>query len=577
MEKSKRGRSYASGIPFLPIVALGWGALACTGIVDGTASDGSSGNNNNNNNHGGSANGGSSQGGAPPGVSPAGYKAIHKLNRAEYNATVADVLGTSLQPATGAWRDGEVAGFDNIATVQTVDEAQYQRYFDAAGKLADDAFANAAFKTKYVTCTTSDATCVNGVISALGLRLFRRPLLDAEVANYAKVYAAAQTQGEAHENALKQVLRALLASSEFLFRMEFDQEPTSAKVHPLSGFELASRLSYLLWSSAPDEALLSAAQDGSLLQDATLQANIDRLLLDQNRAPRFIKNFYGQWLGGRRLADHAVAPDVYTTWNAGLADSLTQEMYAYFSDFLYSERSWLEFLTADVNFVDTNVASLYGLPAPAAPGFTRQQITTDQRRGFMGLGGFLALSSMDRRTSPTLRGRWIMLNLLCTQPPPVPDDVPMIEKAAGETDLSKGNIPKILEKHRTDESCSRCHKVFDPYGLALENFDGIGRFRDAYGDGSAVNAATELLDGTPVTGLSQLSEELSKTPEFKQCIADNLYTYGLGRLLSTADREALKGVQAAWNANNTVPSIRRLIHSIVLTENFRSRSGQAAP
>ncbi|HEX2871654.1 MAG TPA: DUF1592 domain-containing protein, partial [Polyangiaceae bacterium] len=376
----------------LPIVALGWGALACTGIVDGSGSGRPNGNDNDN--HGGSANGGTSHGGAPPGVAPAGYKAIHKLNRAEYNATVADVLGTSLQPATGAWRDGEVAGFDNIAAVQSVDEPQYQRYFDAAGALANDAFANAAFKAKYVTCTTSDAACVNDVIASLGLRLFRRPLLDAEVANYAKVYAAAQTQGEAHENALKQVLRALLASSEFLFRMEFDPDPTSTKEHPLSGFELASRLSYLLWSSAPDDALLNAAQDGSILQDATLQATIDRLLLDPNRAPRFVKNFYGQWLGGRRLADHAVAPDVYASWNTGLADSLTQEMYAYFSDFLYSDRSWLDFLTADVNFVDANVAGLYGLQAPAAPGFTRLEITTDQRRGFMGLGGFLALSSM---------------------------------------------------------------------------------------------------------------------------------------------------------------------------------------
>jgi hypothetical protein len=574
--KSKRGRSYASGIAFLPVVALGWGALACTGIVDGSGPGGSN-SNNNNNNTGGSSTGGSSQGGQPPGVAPAGYKAIHKLSRAEYNATVADVLGTSLQLATGAWRDGEVAGFDNIATVQGVDEAQFQRYFDAAGKLADDAFANAAFKTKYVTCTTSDATCVSSVISSLGLRVFRRPLLDAEVANYAKVYAAAQAQGEAHENALKQVLRALLSSSEFLFRMEFDPDPTSTKLHALNGFELASRLSYMLWSSAPDDALLTAAQDGSLLQDATLQASIDRLLLDPKRAPRFVKNFYGQWLGGRRLADHAVAPDVYTNWNPGLADSLTQEMYAYFSDFLYSERSWLDFLTADVNFVDASVAGLYGLPAPAAAGFTRQEITTDQRRGFMGLGGFLALSSMDRRTSPTLRGRWIMLNLLCLQPPPVPDDVPMIEVAAAGTDLSKGNVRKILEKHREDPTCARCHQLFDPYGLALEQFDGIGKFREAYGDGSAVDASTQLVDGTPITGLTQLSDALSKTPEFKQCIADNLYTYGLGRLLSTADREALKDVQAAWSADNSVPSIRRLIHGIVLTENFRSRSGQAAP
>jgi hypothetical protein len=562
------------GIPLVPVVALGWGAMACTGIIDGSGSKDLA---SNNNGQSGSSAGGMSQGGAPPGVAPASYKAIHRLNRNEYNATVADVLGTSLKPANGAWRDYEVAGFDNIATVQTVDVDQYQRYFDAAGALATDAFANAAFKAKYVTCASSDAACVGGIIGSLGLHLFRRPLLDAEVANLRKVYDIAQTQGETHEGALKQVLRALLCSSEFLYRMEFDQNPTSTEKHPLSAFELASRVSYFLWSSAPDDALLSAAQDQSLLKDETIQATIDRLLLDPNRAPRFIQNFYGQWLGARRLADHATAPDVYPNWNPELAGSLTQEMYAYFADFLYTDRSWLEFLTADVNFVDAPIASLYGVPAPTVAGLQKTQITSDKRNGFLGLGGFLALSSMDRRTSPTLRGRWVMLNLLCTKPPPVPDNVPKIEAAAGGTDLSKGNVRAILQKHRTSPDCANCHKLFDPYGLPLEQFDGIGRYRETYPDGSAVDASTILVDGTPIQGLPELSEALSKTPEFRQCIADNMYTYGLGRVLSGADRTTLNAIQTDWNATNAVPSIRRLIHSIVLNDSFRSRSGQAAP
>jgi Protein of unknown function (DUF1592)/Protein of unknown function (DUF1588)/Protein of unknown function (DUF1587)/Protein of unknown function (DUF1595)/Protein of unknown function (DUF1585) len=563
-------------VPFIaPIVALSLAAMGCTGILDGSLPSAQQ----NPGNAGGMSSGGTSgatNGGDAP-VAPAGYKAIHRLNRNEYNATVADVLGTSLQPANGSWFDGEVAGFDNIATVQIVDEDQYQRYFDTAGILADDAFANAAFKTKFVSCATSDATCVGNVIGTLGLHLFRRPLLASEIANYATVYAAAQAQQETHEGALKHVLRALLSSSEFLYRMEFDPDPNSSQPHALSAYELASRVSYFLWSSAPDDALLSAAKDESLLKQQTLQDTVDRLLLDAQKAPRFVQNFYGQWLGARRLASHAVAPDVYPQWTPELASSLTQEMYSYFADFLYSDRSWLEFLTADVNFVNAPIASLYGQPAPSAPGLQKTLITSDQRRGFLGLGGFLALSSMDRRTSPTLRGRWVLLNLLCTKPPPPPDNVPKIEAAAGGTDLSKGNVRAVLEKHRADPNCARCHQLFDPYGLPLEQFDGIGQYRDKYVDGSPVDPSTQLLDGTPVKGLTELTDALSKNPLFEQCIADNMYTYGLGRVLTSNNRTSLDAIQKAWNAQNSVPSIRRLIHSIVLDDSFRSRSGQAAP
>jgi len=555
-------------------MGLSLGSAGCTAIMDGNLQPGAT------------ATGGSSAGGAggatshPNGgaaVAPPGYKGIHQLNSTEYNATVADVLGTALRPANGSWRVYELNGFDNMADVQIVDTDTFQRYFDAATTLAADAFTRAEFKAKYVTCTTADDACVGGIIGNLGLRIFRRPLAATEIANYKAVYTAAQGQAENHERALQYVLQSLLSSSEFLYRMEFDPNPKSTERHPLSSFELASRLSYFLWSSAPDDALLLAANDQSLSQDATIKATVDRLLADPARATRFVENFYGQWLGARGVATHAVAPDVYQAWNPTLANSLAQEMYAYFADFLNTDRSWLEFLTADQNFVDAPLAALYGMPAPAGAGMQKVQVTSDKRLGFLGLGGFLAQSSLDRRTSPTLRGRWVMINLLCTHPPPPPQNIPKIEVAAGTTDLSKGNVREVLQKHREDDKCAGCHSLFDPYGLALEHFDGVGRFRDTYGDGSAVDPSTELTDGTPVSGLSEMSAALSKTPDFQQCIANNLYTYGLGRLLSTADRQALKAVQAGWNADNAVPSIRRLIHSIVLTQNFRTRSGQAAP
>ena len=202
-------------------------------------------------------------------------------------------------------------------------------------------------------------------------------------------------------------------------------------------------------------------------------------------------------------------------------------------------------------------------------------VTTDKRVGFLGLGGFLAQSSLDRRTSPTLRGRWIMINLLCTHPPAPPENVPKIEASAGETDLSKGNVRAILEKHRTNPTCANCHKLFDPYGVPLEQFDAIGGYRTTYGDGSTVLLDSELIDGTMVNSVEQLIPKLTADPRFTQCIADNMFGYGLGRILiEEKDRDGLNVIQSQWNNGKDVPSIKRLIETIALADGFRTRSGQ---
>jgi len=420
-----RGRVFGTAAA-ASVLGLSLCSTACTGILDGSGSSAAPGMPNGGTGTIGTipGGGGSATVGGGSSAMASGYKAIHRLNSNEYNATVKDVLGTTLTPANGSWPVYELNGFDNMADVQIVDQDQYQRYFDASSAIAADVFAQPAFKTKYITCATSDDACVSGIIGNLGLHLFLRPLKPTEVTNYKTVYTAAQGQGEAHEGALKYVLSALLSSSEFLYRMEFDPNPNSAEKHPLSAYELATRLSYFLWSTAPDDALLAAAADSSISKDETLKSTVDRLLGNAANQARFVQNFYGQWLGGRRVAEHAVAPDVYTAWNPALADSLAQEMYAYFADFLNTDRSWLEFLTADENFVDGPLATLYGMPAPPAGTRQKVSVTTDKRVGFLGLAGFLAQSSLDRRTSPTLRGRWIMINLLCTQPPSPPKDVP---------------------------------------------------------------------------------------------------------------------------------------------------------
>jgi hypothetical protein len=561
-----------------------WGAVACgseigdapagkgrsTATGTGTGSSGSGGATGGGGSGAGSGSGGSTTTDSgtpiPPAAVDPGTKGAHRLNSTEYNATVTDVLGVKLQLANSSWRGGEIGGFDNMAAVLDIDDAQYKRYFEAAGQISDAVFAAADLKAKIVTCaTTDDVACVQSIISGIGRRVFRRPLSPDEVTTYNKVYTLARQQGENHDGSIKQVLRSLLSSAEFLYRIETDPNPSSTEKHPLNAYELASRLSYFLWSSAPDDALLAAAADNSLTQDDKLTAAVDRMLADPTKYARLVENFSGQWLGARKLPEHAASPSVYPNWSPQLANSLTQEMYLYFTEFLKNDRSWLDFLQADVNFIDATLATHYGMPAPAGTGQQRVEVTTDQRFGFFGLGGFLAISSVDNRTSPTLRGRWVLTNLLCTEPPAPPPGVP--ELTAGTFDPTK-NVVKALEEHRKNPACSGCHGIFDPYGLSLEQFDGIGKYRTVYGDGATIDPTTEL-GGIKFTGIRGLADTVTKNPKYTKCITDTMFTYSLGRLIADTDRPYLEAVLTDWTKGT--PTLKRLIRSLVLAETFRYR------
>jgi hypothetical protein len=525
------------------------------------------------------ATGGSAQDGM--GLDP-GRKELHRLNTAEYNATIQDVLGTTLQPASGSWRGGELAGFDNIASVLGVDEAQYDRYFKAAQALATEVMAAEELRARFVSCELGEPSCVKASIRAAGLRVFRRPLEPDELTTFLQVYDSARALGDDESASLTLTFEALLSSAEFLYRIELDSEPTSTRAHPLGGFELASRLSYFLWSSAPDDALLEAAADGSLADPDSLSAAVDRML-DDPKAERFVTNFAGQWLGARQVPSHPAIPKFYQ-WTPRVALAASQEMLLFFGDFLRNDRSSFDFPTADFNYINGELAYVYGIPTEltGVDVFERVEFHDDERAGFFGLSGFLALSSLDRRTSPSRRGRWIASNLLCTDPPPPPANVAMLE-ADQDTGAGGGSsapdVRQRLEQHRRNPECAACHALFDPYGLALEEYDAIGVYRATYEDGAPIDASVTLPPsdahpvGLAVTGLNELAQALSTDPRFGECVAKKLFTYGLGRTITASDEPHLQQAQREWLTEGQTPSLRRLIHALVSTEAFRARRG----
>ncbi|HEX3776560.1 MAG TPA: DUF1592 domain-containing protein [Polyangiaceae bacterium] len=503
------------------------------------------------------------------GIDP-GSSLIHRLNTAEYNNTVHDVLGTSQQPGNAQWAAEETANFDDIAAVMDVDDKQFQRYYDAAGVVAADVFMNASLKSQLVTCETADdMTCVASFINGVGLKVFRRPLGTDEVGTYQKVYTAARGQGLAHDDSLQQVLISLLSSAEFLYRMEFDPTPSSTTPHPLSGYELASRLSYFLWQSAPDDALMKVAADGSLTKTDVLSAQVQRLTSDA-KYERFTQSFVGQWLGIRNVATHGVTAADFPEWTPSLGVAMATEVYSFFDEFAKGSEPWSNFITSDVNYVDAELAQLYGMPAPAS-GTQRVQFTSDQRYGFLGMGAFLALSSYEYRTAPTLRGRWILLNLLCTPPKDPPPNVPPLDADATSASAAQQNVRERLEEHRKNPICASCHASLDPYGLALENFDAIGKYRATYPDGSAIDASTSLPDGATFSGLDGLAKYVGSRPELMTCVEQQLFTYAQGREITDTDQPYLNGIAQTWTKGSG--SIPDLIKGLVTADTFRLRHG----
>lgn len=505
-----------------------------------------------------------------PGAAPAdvGTVALRQLTITEYNATVRDLLGTSLHPAD-TFESSQADGFDTIASAGIMNSRKVAAYFDAAQALVDDVFSNPTLRARIVTCEPAgptDSSCARNVITAFGLKTFRRPLEGGELSAFLSQYQTAQAQMLSHDDSIKEIVRTMLMSPQFLYRMEFDADPMSKAAHPLSGYEVASRLSYTIWSSTPDDQLLQLAAGDQLLTVAGLKAQVDRLLADP-RSSAVADNFAGQWLGTRRLDTHTADMTVYPSWNDALKASMQNELSLYFDAFLHGDLTYDRFLTEDVNYVDANLAPIYGVPVPSAPGMVKIQNTTDHRAGFLGLAGFLTHTSRPDRSAPTIRGQWVLdaLQCLTLQLPPNFTPPSLDNPMPGQT------VRQQLEIHGSAPACAPCHKLLDPVGLSLENFDGIGRYRDTYADGTAIDASGVLPPDRPFNGMQGLSQLLSQDPGFLSCAAKKLFSFSIGRPVADSDGQYITQMVDGWKTDGL--GLRNLIKQLVGNDTFRQRRG----
>ncbi|HVR63387.1 MAG TPA: DUF1592 domain-containing protein [Polyangia bacterium] len=526
--------------------------------------------------------GGSGAPGAPPDGTDPGRIAIHRLNNLEYANTVKDLVGITFDTSNFQDQDGKGDSFDNIASEFGVTDQQYNDYFNAAATISDQVFMDPGLTGKIMTCTpasAADTACFKTIIQAWGLKAWRRPIKDQEITDLTKLGTDAMAGGETAAGGVKQIVKTMLASPYFLYRIEYDPDPSSTKSHPISGYELASRLSYLLWSSMPDQALFDQAASGSTLNtDQALTAQVERMLADP-KGQTFTNRFAGQWLGMDKILTHNVFATAFPMFTPPVQQAMYKEGLLYFQDFLTGTSQMKDFFTASVNFVNGTLAGLYGVTG--VTGDQPQRITnmTPNRQGFLGLAGFLTQSSIEYRTAPTLRGKWVQENLLCVDIPMPPANVPKLDNTADPAAAMMAqteNVAARLAMHRTMATCAACHALLDPIGLGLENFDGIGQYRTTYPDGETIDPSG-VFDMKSFKGLKELATMLSNPQdkyltEMTQCATKKLMIYSLSRIISPGDSDTpyVNRIAFDWGGG----SMKDLLKRVVLSQPFRNRHGE---
>ncbi len=414
--------------------------------------------------------------------------------------------------------------------------------------------------------------CARDVLRKFATRAFRRPVRQDEVDRLVKLAVLARDQGDSYERGIQLAVQAVLVSPHFLFRVEMDSDPSKQEPHYLNDYELASRLSYFLWSSMPDEALLAQAKRGDLRQREVLAGHVRRMLADA-KSEALVQNFAGQWLQTRNLSVIAPDEDKFPGFDDALRGAMQRETELFFAAILREDRSVLDFLDADFTFVNERLARHYGMAGVSGKEFRRVKLADHRRGGVITLSGVLAVTSNPTRTSPVKRGKWILENILGTPPPPPP---PMVaELKDDERTALSGTLRQRMEKHRADPNCASCHARMDPLGFGLENFDAVGAWRTQEGK-FPIDSSGTLPGGQSFRGPAELKTILkTRKGDFTRCLTEKMLTYALGRGLEYHDKYAVEQITLGLARDNY--RLASLIREITTSEPFQMRQPAHVP
>jgi len=396
--------------------------------------------------------------------------------------------------------------------------------------------------------TADEQACAKKVLSNLAHRGYRRPVTDGDLTQLLALYKDGARSG-GFESGVRLALQKILVSPDFLFRAEVDPPGKApGSVYKISDIELASRLSFFLWSSIPDDQLLTLAESGRLSDPSVLQGQVKRMLAD-SRSRALVKNFSGQWLFLRNI--ERMSPDTtsFPKFDENLRQALMKETELLIESQVREDRGVAELLSTNYTFLNERLAEHYGVKGIYGNEFRRVKLDDPNRYGLLGQASILAVTSYPNRTSPTIRGKWVLEQLLGSPPPPPPPNVPSLKDDAT---AQKMTMRQRMEQHRANPTCAVCHRLMDPLGFALENYDGLGSWRDSAGPGSGpIDASGVLPDGTPFMGPAGLRDVLMKKQDmFVETFTERLLTYALGRGVEEYDHTALRKIARGAAADN---------------------------
>ena len=464
---------------------------------------------------------------------------------ARFHKAPLNLVDGLLEPLVNERGEGETAGASG--SVPRLNTLTVEGPFDSGGP------GDTPSRRSLFVCTPRSAVeetgCAETILAALARRAFRGTATEAEAQFLLHAYDEARLRGHSFEDGIGFAVRRLLVSPHFLFRIEADMAPGGPAVRPVGGVELASRLSFFLWSSIPDKPLLHAAEQGLLGTPEQIETQVRRMLADP-RAWALTSNFASQWLELRSLAFYRPTAPLSFHYDEALRDAFQAETERFFDHVLRNDRPVTELLTARYTFLNKRLADHYGIAGVQHPDLRRVELPADSPRGgLLGHGSLLAITSYPDRTSPVLRGKWVLANLLGTPPPPPPPDVPDLE--AGKPGAKAPTLREQLSEHRDHPACANCHNLIDPTGFALENFDAIGRWRERDDSWNPIDSAAVLPDGTTVDNVEELKHALVEKPErFATTMAERLLTYALGRGLEPYDAPAVRKIVSTAAADD---------------------------